>query len=170
MVRRNACSEAIDEARNTIESLGSGLAQERAQTEVTKSQLQDAARAAVDQTRRQMDEMLAAQQQEIGRKTDEVIAQHTQQIEPILQNSAEKVFQHFSQELDQKLSPKLGEVQTAISNLSAAGQQAAQAQIGIREQLQQAFEQASQIQGSIRGKVQEVSDQAVRESLEKEDD
>jgi hypothetical protein len=164
---RSSLDQAIAEARNTIESLGAGLEQERAQTEEAKAKLLDAAKSTVTQTRLQLDAMLTAQYQEIGRKTDEVISQHTQQIEPILQNSAEKVFQHFTQELDQKLAPKLGEVESAISQLSAAGQQAAEAQTGIREQLQQAFEQAAHLQSSIRGQVQEVSDQAVRESLDR---
>ena len=164
---RSSLDEAIADARTTIESLGAGLAQQRAQTEETSSRLQDAAKSAVEQTRAQLDSLAAAHSEEIARKADEAIAQRARQIEPILRSSTENALQQFSEELDQKLDPKLSEVQNVISELSTLGQQVAETQADIRARLQQAFDQAAQLQNSIRGQVQEVSDQAVRESLDR---
>jgi hypothetical protein len=162
---RSSLDEAIADARHTIESLGAGLAQQRAQTEETKSQLQDVAKTTVEQTRAQMDSIAAAHSAEIARKADEAIAQRAQQIEPILRSSTENALRHFSEELDQKLDPKLGEVENVVSELSKLGQHVAETQADIRARLQQAFDQAAQVENTIRGQVKEVSEQAVRESL-----
>ena len=164
---RSSLDEAIVDARSTIESLGAGLAQQLAQTEEAKSQFQDAAKSTVEQTRAQLDSMAAAHSEEMARKTDEAISQRTQQIEPILRSSTQNALQQFSEELDQKLIPKLGEVESVISELSAVGQKVAETQADIRARIQQAFDQAAQLENTIRGQVQEVSEQAVRESLER---
>lgn len=164
---RSSLDDAIADARTTMESLGAGLAHEREQSELTRTQLQDAAKSAVEQTRAQLDELRTAQFQEVERKADEVIAQRAQQIEPILQNSTDKALENFSAQLDQKLAPKLGEMQNVISELSAVGEQVAETQAEIRARLQQAFDQATQLQSTIRGQVREVSDEAVRESLDR---
>ena len=164
---RSSLDEAIADARTTIESLGAGLAQQRAQTEETKSQFQDAAKSTIEQTQAQLDSMAAAHSEEMARKADEAIAQRAQQIEPILRSSTQNALRQFSEELDQKLDPKLSEVENVISELSTIGQQVAETQADIRARIQQAFDQTAQLENTIRGQVQEVSEQAVRESLER---
>ena len=164
---RSSLDEAIADARTTIESLSSGLVQQRAQTEETRSQLQDAAKSTIEQTRSQLDSMMAAHSEQIARKADEVIAQRTQQIEPALKSSTENVLRQFSEELDQKLDPKISQVENVISELSTLGQRVSDTQAEIRARLQKAFDQASQVENTVRSQVQAVSDQAVRESLER---
>ena len=162
---RSSIGEAVTEAEASIRSLGAGLQQERARAEETKAQLQDAASLTLAETRRRLDDLLSSQYAEIGRKADQVIAERAEQIEPSLQAAAQKVAERLSGQLDQKLAPKLEQVQNAVSQLANAEQQAAQLQNALREQARQASEQAAQIQSTVREQVQELSQQAIDESL-----
>jgi hypothetical protein len=181
---RNSLDEAIAGAQATIQSMGAGLEQQRAHTEEVRAQLEEAARSTVDKTEHRLDEILSRQQEEIARRADQVLAERTQYIEPALQNSAQKAIDYFSSELDQQLGSKLDAAQKAASILADAGQQAAQfqssiheqmqqatehaarIQAGVHDQVQQASEQLAQIQAAARDQVQQASQQTVRESLE----
>jgi hypothetical protein len=181
---RASLDEAVASAQATIQSLGSGLEQERARTEMAKTRLEDAARSTLEETRRNLDDIAAVQHQEAVRLADRAIAERAQQIEPVLRNSAQQVIERLSSELDQKLAPKIEEAQKAALGLTEAGEQAARLQSAIREQVQQASdqsaqieamvreharkaaEQASQIQTAAREQVQRESQQAVQESRE----
>jgi hypothetical protein len=162
---RASLGEVVTEAEASIRSLGAGLQHERARAEETKAQLQDAANLTLAETRRRLDELLSSQYAEIGRKADQVIAERAEQIEPSLEAAAQKVAERLSGQLDQKLAPKLEQVQNAVSRLANAEQQAAQLQNALREQVRQASEQAAQIQSTVREQVQELSQQAIDESL-----
>jgi hypothetical protein len=162
---RASLGEVVTEAEASIRSLGAGLQHERARAEETKAQLQDAATLTLAETRRRLDELLSSQYAEIGRKADQVIAERAEQIEPSLEAAAQKVAERLSGQLDQKLAPKLEQVQNAVSRLANAEQQAAQLQNALREQVRQASEQAAQIQSTVREQVQELSQQAIDESL-----
>jgi hypothetical protein len=180
---RASLDEAIVGAESTISTLGASLAEERVRTEVTKAELQDAARSALEQTRQKLDEVLAQQYQEIGRKADQVIADRALQIEPILDQSARKVVERVSSDLEQKISSKLDEARTVASDLAGVRQQTAdlqasvQAQVkeaadqvarlqdSIQDQVRQAAEQASQLQGAVQQQVQQASETAIQESL-----
>jgi hypothetical protein len=182
---RASLDEAVASAQATIQSLGSGLEQERARTEMAKAQLQEAARSTLDEARRNLDDIAAAQHQEAVRRADQAIAERAQQIEPLLRTSAHQIHKRLSIELDQTLAPKIAEAQKAASGLTEAGEQAARLQSSIREQVQQASEQAaeieamvreharkaaeqaSQIQSTAREQVQRESQQAVEESLDR---
>ncbi len=182
---RASLDEAVASAQATIESLGSGLEQQRARTDEVKARLEDVARATIDETRRNLDDIAAAQHQQAVRLADRAIAERAQQMEPMLRDSAQQVFEKLSGELDQKLAPKIDEAQRAASGLTEAGEQAAKLQNALREQVQQAndqaaqieamvreharkvAEQATQIQTATRDQVQRESQQAVQESLEK---
>jgi hypothetical protein len=181
---RASLDEAVAGAKVTIESLSSGLEQERARTEAAKTQLEDAARFTIEATRHNLNDIAAAQQQEAARRVDQAIAERTQRLEPALRVSAEQVIERLKTELEQKLAPKIEEAQKATSGLTEAGEQAARAHSAIREQLEQATEraaqleamvreharktaeEASQIQVATREQVQRESQQAVQESLE----
>jgi hypothetical protein len=125
------------------------------------------AQSAIEGTRQHLDEMLSARSIEIERRADQVIDESAQRLEPILHTAAEKVIDHFSNELNQKLAPKIVGAQQALSDLANAGQQAAQLEGNIREQVRRASEEAAQIQTSVREQVRQASEQAVAESLER---
>ena len=159
---RSSLDEAINTAASTIESLGAGLQQERHRAEETRLQLQDAAQNALRQTRQQFDELLAAQQQEMSRKADHVIADRVQQIEPALQESAQKILDRATSELEQKLTPRLDHAQRIAAELQQAEQQAAYRQSQFHEQARQAAERVAQLQNSILEQVQQATDHADR--------
>ena len=162
---RALIDDVVSGAQSAVLSLGTELAQQRAQTEDAKAQLQEAAKTTVERTRQQMDDMIAAQQDAIARRAEEVIAARIGHIEPVLQNSAQKVMEHFSGELDQKIAPKLEEVRNAVSEIGNATRQAADLEINLREQVHQAAEWAAQIQDSIQERVRQVSDSAVQKAV-----
>src|SRR5580658_294063 len=120
---RSSLDEAINTAASTIETLGAGLQQERHRAEETRVQLQEAAQNALRQTRQQFDDLLAAQQQEMSRKADQVIADRVGQIEPALQESAQKILDRAASELDQKLTPRMDHAQRVAAELQQAEQQ-----------------------------------------------
>jgi hypothetical protein len=155
---RSSLDEAISTAASTIESLGAGLTQERHRAEETRAQLQEAAQNALRQTRQQFDELLAAQQQEMGRKADQVIAERAQQIEPALQSSAQKILDQATTELEQKLTPRLDQVQRAVSELQQAEQQVAHTQSQFHEQARQAAERVAELQHGVHAQVREAAE------------
>jgi PilZ domain len=155
---RSSLDEAINTAATTIESLGSGLMQERHRAEESRAQLQEAAQSALRQTRQQFDELLAAQQQEMSRKADHVIADRVQQIEPALQESAQKILDRTASELEQNLTPRLDQVQRAVSELQQAEQQAAHTQSQFHEQARQAAERVGELRHSVQAQVREAAD------------
>lgn len=159
---RSSLDEAIASAQDRIQSLGSGLEQERARTEETRNELQQAARETLDATRHRLDEMLAGQYQEIGRKADDAIAERANQLQPILENSAQKVLDHFSGELDEKLGAKLEQARKAAADLAEIEQQTAAARSGILSQLEQASATASHLGDSIRQQVREAANEAAK--------
>jgi hypothetical protein len=162
---RSSLGEVVAEAEASIRSLGVGLQHERARAEESKAQLQDAASLTLAETRRRLDELLSSQYAEIGRKADQVITERAEQIEPTLQAAAQKVAERLSGQLDQRLAPKIEQVQNAVVQLANAEQRAAQLQNALREQVRQASEQAAQVQSTVREQVQELSQQAIDESL-----
>jgi hypothetical protein len=159
---RSSLDEAINTAATTIESLGSGLTQERHRAEETRAQLQEAAQNALRQTRQQFDELLAAQQQEMSRKADHVIADRVQQIEPALQESAQKILDRTASELEQKLTPRLDQVQRAVSELQQAEQQAAHTQSQFHEQARQATERVGELRHSVQAQVREAAERVAQ--------
>ena len=176
---------AISEAQAKIESLGAGIEQQRARAQETQAQIEQASQATLEQTRAKLDEMISAQQAEMGRRADQAIADRLQSLEPMLQNSAQKVAERLSSELDQTVAPKLEAARQAASELSAireattslqdqiraqvqlALDQAAQAEASVREQARIAAEQAAQAQTNVREQVQQASQLALQESLER---
>jgi hypothetical protein len=155
---RSSLDEAIGTAASTIESLGAGLTQQRHRAEETRAQLQEAAQNALRQTRQQFDELLAAQQQEMGRKADQVIAERAQQIEPALQSSAQKILDQAAIELEQKLTPRLDQVQRAVSELQQAEQQVAHTHGQFHEQARQAAERVAELQHGVHAQVREAAE------------
>jgi hypothetical protein len=155
---RSSLDEAINTAASTIETLGAGLQQERHRAEETRSQLQEAAQNALRQTRQQFDELLAAQQQEMSRKADHVIADRVQQIEPALQESAQKILDRAVGELEQKLMPRMDNAQRVAAELQQAEQQAAHTQSQFHEQARQASERVGELQHSVQAQVREAAE------------
>ncbi len=159
-----AASETVSTAQATVQSLGSALEQERSRAEHAKAELAEAAAFTVEQTRQRMDQLVAAQQEAIGRKAGEVIESRIQQLEPVLRNSTQKVMEHFSDDLDKQLAPRLDEAQKVVANLASTTQQAAELQNHLRQQADQASAQAARIFTDTRDKLQRESEGAVQEA------
>jgi PilZ domain len=159
---RSSLDEAINTAASTIETLGAGLQQERHRAEQTRAQLQEAAQNALRQTRQQFDELLAAQQQEMSRKADHVIADRVQQIEPALQESAQKILDRAVGELEQKLMPRMDHAQRVAAELQHAEQQAAHTQSQFYEQARQASERVGELQHSVQAQVREAAERVAQ--------
>jgi hypothetical protein len=154
---RASLDEAVAGAQGKIQSAAAGLEQERARAEDLKAQLQEAAKAAIEQTRQSVYEIAASQREALARQADEVIAERTQHIQPILQNSVQGVLDHFSNELDQKLAPKLEDVQKAVSLLANVEQQASQIEDKIRGQVANAEQHTAELQDKVRRQVAEAA-------------
>jgi PilZ domain len=159
---RSSLDEAINTAASTIETLGAGLQAERHRAEETRAHLQEAAQNALRQTRQQFDELLAAQQQEMRSKADQVIADRAQQIEPALQASAQKILEHATIELDQKLTPRLDQAQRALSELQEAEQKAAHARNEFHEQARQAADRVAEMQQTVHSQVHEAAERVAQ--------
>jgi hypothetical protein len=156
---RSGLDEAIAGAQSVFQSLGSTLEQERARTEEMRAHLEESAKATLAESRRRLDEMISAQQAEAARKADELISERVQHVEPVLQNAAQKTMEHFSGELDRTLAPKLDAAEKTAAKLSNAGEEAAQAQRNMREQVRHATDHASRIQAALREQVRQASEQ-----------
>jgi hypothetical protein len=162
---RALIDEVVSGAESAVLSLGTELAQQRAETEQARAQLQEEARLTLEQTRSQMADLVAAQHDAIARRSEEVIAERVQQLEPLLQNSAQKVLQHFSGELDQEIAPRLEHVQRAVSEIANASDRAAELRGHLIEQVRQAAEQVGHLHNSIQERVQAASDTAVKSAV-----
>ena len=166
-----AVESATTEARSAARSIMETLEAERARTKSTQEELRQTAQSALEDARHQFDQLLASRQDEIARRADEVINDRTRHIEPILRNSAEKVLDHFSGEMDRKLAPQIATTQRAIDELNRAAQQASQIQDHIRERAHEASEQA--VQETVAHMRQEMAkvpaevDESVRATLSK---
>jgi hypothetical protein len=132
------------DAQNAVQSLTAALEQERGRAEAAQVELRNAAQTAVDQTRQNIEHLLASQKDEIARRTDEVINERTQLVEPMLRNSAEKVLEHFSAEMNREIAPKIEDAQRISNELAGAAQQAAVVRESIGKQAREASEQAVQ--------------------------
>src|SRR6185437_1481757 len=159
---RASLDNVIAGAQPTIQSLGSGLEQERARAAETQAQLQQTAKSALDETRRRLDEMRDAQFTEIGRKTDEAIAERANQLQPILENSAQKVLDHFSGELDEKLGQKIEQARKTASDLADIQQQTAAIRNDIENQVRQAAERTAQLGDAINQQAQKAAEETAR--------
>jgi hypothetical protein len=158
-ILRSSLDEVIAGAAATIESLGSNLQQERNRAEVSKMELREASQSLLAQTRTDLDKLVANQKEELGRVADQVIAERAQLIEPALEQSTQKVLQRVSVELEEKLAPRLDQVQRAISELKTAEQQAERTQTHIHEQIQQSSEQLANVQQTVQGQIAQASEQ-----------
>ncbi len=132
------------DAQKAAQAITSGIEQERARAEAAQAELRKAAQLAIEETQANLDQLFASQKDEIARRTDEVIKERTQIVEPMLRNSAEKVIEHFGQEMDRQVAPKIAEAQRAAADLASATQQAASIREGIAQQARSASEQAIQ--------------------------
>jgi hypothetical protein len=139
---RAALDQALAGAHGSVQAITAGLEQERMRAEAAQAELQQASQQAIEQTRANLDQLLASQQDEIARRADQVISERTQLVEPMLRNSAEKVLEHFSNEMEREISPKIADAQRAASELANAAQQASLVRESVSKQAQEASEQA----------------------------
>jgi hypothetical protein len=180
---RASLDETLAQAQSTASSVEERLAEERARAEATAAQLHEAATGALKQTRQELDDLLTENLQEIARKADEVITEHTRHIEPLVEQSAQRVAERISHELNQNVTAKLEEARKAASELGEtrqqleqfresmrsevqhASDQVARLHDTVREEILQASEQAFQIQGTVREQVAQASEAAIQEAL-----
>jgi len=153
---------ALAEAQFKIDSLGAEFEQQRQAAEKTRVEIEAAGRATLDEARQKLVEMLSVQQEEAGRRAELVFAQQIDDLKPALQNSAQKVVETFSTELDQTLQPKLDAARQTAADLARAREEGSGLQDRIREQVNRAFDQAAQIEASLRVQAQKISEQAAQ--------
>jgi hypothetical protein len=156
---RASLDEAIAAAAARIETIGSGLQQERQRAEEAKQQLHEATQSALAKTQQQLDEYLASQYQEISIRAEQVIAERAKQIEPAIQATAQQVMDRASAELAQKMAPQVDQAQQIVADLANARQQAEETHAHIKNHLQYATEQAAQLKDTIGAHVQTAADQ-----------
>ena len=164
---RSSIDEAIAEAKAMIQLLGSGIQEQKAKAEETKSLLQDAAGAAIDRVSQKLGEIASSKYEEAGRNIDDLLSARVQRVEPLLESSAQKVADRLSTEMEQTLAPRLSQVQKALADIEAAGQHVHHVQHAIHESMQQASAEAARIQESLRDHVQHASEEVVAQSLER---
>jgi hypothetical protein len=171
-ILRSSLDDVIAGAAATIESLGSSLQQERHRAEESKAQLQEASQALLSQTHNDLNQLATSQKEEFGRVADQVIAERAQLIEPALEHSSQRVLERVTLELEQKLSPRLDEVQRAISELKTAEEQAGRTQTHIHEQVRKASDDLARVQQTVHGEIAQASERVeqmqarVREQIE----
>jgi hypothetical protein len=159
---KTSLDEAISSAASTIESLGSGLQQERHRAEETQSHLAESVQSAIRQARQQLDELLDGQQHEIARKADEVIGDRVNQIEPALQASAQKILESASGALEQIIKPQIDQAHRVVSELKQAEAQVNEARHRVREQMQDGAEEVTRLQDTLHNQVHQASEQVAR--------
>ena len=172
---RATLDEALSGAQGTVQSLTAELKQERARTDAAQKDLAQATQVTLEEARRQLNEALAAQRNELASHADAVIVERTQQIEPLLQNSAQKALEAFSDELNKKLAPQIDQTQKAIMDLDTATERAAQMRATIERQAREASEvavqesvellrqQASRVPAEMEEKVQQTLSRAAED-------
>jgi len=141
---QNSVQAVTAEAQKAAQSLATDLEQERVRAEAAQAELRRAAQLAIDETRANLDQLLGSQKEEIARRTDEIISERTQLVEPMLRNSAEKVLEHFSAEMEREISPRIADAQRAAGELANAAHQAALVREDISKHAREASEQAIQ--------------------------
>ena len=158
---RTLLDEVVIGAQSRVRSLEQGLIQERERIEEAKTQLQEESRSTLEQTHGRFNRLVAERFEEIGPKADQLVEERARQLEPVLQNSAQRVLERFSGELDQKLAQRLEQVERVVSELGNAEQRASALLARIQEQVQEALEQAAQSQVSVREQVHQASEGAL---------
>jgi hypothetical protein len=153
---------AIAQAQAKMESLGAEFEQHRQAAAKTRVEIEAAGRATLDEARQKLVDMLSTQQEEAGRRAELMFAQQIDDLQPALQNSAQKVVEALSTELDQTLQPKLDAARQAAADLARAREEGSGLQDRIREQVNRAFDEAAQIEASLRVQAQKISEQAAQ--------
>jgi hypothetical protein len=154
---RTLLDEVVIGAQSRVRSLEEGLTQERERIEEAKMQLQEESRSTLEQTHGRFNRLVDERFERIGPKADQLLEERARQIEPVLQNSAQRVLERFSSELDEKLAPKLEQIERAVSQLADAEQQASVLLGSIQEQVQGAVEQAARFQNTIREQTEQAA-------------
>ncbi len=157
---RHSIDEAIADAQAAMQTMDASLALQRARTNETTAQIEEAAKSTLDRTRQRLDEILTSQSDEIARKADQVIAERSQQIEPLLQTSVRSAAERFAGEIDRTLASKLNSAELAASELTRARQQATELHNNLNEQMRLASEQTTRIQDAIQMEAQRAAQQA----------
>jgi len=159
---RESLDSTLAEAHAKIESFTAGLEQQRKAAESMRTDIEQAGRATLEQTRQKLNEMLSAEQQEAERRAEQVFAQRVESLEPTLRNSAQKMIESFSTELDETLASKLDAARKVAAELARARDEGTELQDRIRQQVAQALDQAAAIQTSLRAQAQTISEQAAQ--------
>jgi hypothetical protein len=157
---RHSIDEAIADAQAAMQTMDASLALQRARTNETTAQIEEAAKSTLDRTRQRLDEILASQTDEIARKADQVIADCAQQIEPLLHTSVRSAAERFAGEIDRTLASKLNTAEQAASELARARQQATELHNDLNRQMHLASEQTTRIQDAIQTEAQRAAQQA----------
>ena len=159
---RESLDRTFDEVRSNATSLAADLAAERARTQDAALELQKTAQSTIEQTRQQLEELLVQRVGEINREADQAIEQRARQIDPLIEQAAQKAVDRMSGEVDQKVAAKLEETRKAVAQLEQVQQEASQSRESIRTEAQIASDQVARLRDTVREEILNASEQALK--------
>ncbi|HKV27203.1 MAG TPA: hypothetical protein VJN90_02870 [Candidatus Acidoferrales bacterium] len=148
--------EAASEAQKNLETLCSGLEQERTRAEAalgkadeairradeTSAKMDAMSRAAYDDTQKRLDGLLASQTAELNRRVDDVIQKKAGEIEKPINDVADVALKRLAEQVKEQLAPHYERARQSSEQLAAANQHAEDALHQFRAQMHEVSEQA----------------------------
>ena len=153
---RGLLDEAASEAQNNLESLCSGLEQERTRAEgvigkadeavrraeETSAKMEAMSRAAYDEAQKHLDGLLASQTEQLNRRVDDVIQKKAGELEGPINDVAGSALKRLAEQVEQQLAPHYERARQSTEQLASANQSAQDALHQFREQMHEVSEQA----------------------------
>ncbi|HEV2222439.1 MAG TPA: hypothetical protein VGR84_05495 [Candidatus Acidoferrales bacterium] len=153
---RGLLDEAASEAQKNLESLCSGLEQERTRAEgvigkaneavrhaeETSAKMEAMSRAAYDEAQKHLDGLLASQTEQLNRRVDDVIQKKAGELEGPINDVADSALKRLAEQVEQQLAPHYERAQQSTEQLADANQHAQDALHQFRAQMHEVSEQA----------------------------
>ncbi|HEV2617179.1 MAG TPA: hypothetical protein VGU63_11285 [Candidatus Acidoferrales bacterium] len=148
--------EAASEAQKNLETLCSGLEQERTRAEAvigkaddavrraeeTSAQMEAMSRAAYDEAQKHLDGLLASQTAQLERRVDDVIQKKAGELEKPINDVADNALKRLAEQVEQQLAPHYERARQSSEQLANANQHAEDTLHQFRAQMHEVSEQA----------------------------
>lgn len=153
---RGLLDEAASEAQKNLETLCSGLEQERTRAEnvigkaedavrraeETSAKMETMSRAAYDEAQKHLDGLLESQTAELNRRVDDVIQKKAGELEKPINDVADIALKRLTEQVEQQLAPHYERARQSSEQLANASQHAQDALHQFRAQMHEVSEQA----------------------------
>ena len=153
---RGLLDEAASEAQKNLETLCSGLEQERTRAESvigkadeavrraeeTSAKMEAMSRAAYDEAQKHLDGLLESQTTELNRRVDDVIQKKAGELEGPINDVADSALKRLAEQVEQHLAPHYERARQSSEQLANANQHAQDALHQFRVQMHEVSEQA----------------------------